>query len=343
MKKLLNTLYNTSANRYLSLDGKNVVVLENNSEIGRLPLHNLEGIVTMGYTGASPALMEACAKNNISLCFLNPNGKFIARVVGKTKGNVVLRKNQYIISENKLESLSVSKNFIIGKLFNSKWVIERATRDYPLRVNVEKLKNVSSLLNDSINNARSCQSIDTLRGIEGEAASLYYSVFNELILQQKDDFHFDGRSRRPPMDNINALLSFAYTLLSNMCASALDTVGLDPYVGFMHTDRPGRASLALDIVEELRSVFADRFVITLINKKMISKKDFLKREDGAVLLTDSGKRTFIDAWQNRKKETIIHPFLNQKVEWGVVPYVQALLLARFIRGDIDQYPPFLWK
>lgn len=343
MKKLLNTLYNTSANRYLSLDGKNVVILENNSEIGRLPLHNLEGIVTMGYTGASPALMEACAENNISLCFLNPNGKFIARVVGKTKGNVVLRKNQYIISENKLESLSVSKNFIIGKLFNSKWVIERATRDYPLRVNVEKLKNVSSLLNDSIDNARSCQSIDTLRGIEGEAASLYYSVFNELILQQKDDFHFDGRSRRPPMDNINALLSYAYTLLSNMCASALDTVGLDPYVGFMHTDRPGRASLALDIVEELRSVFADRFVITLINRKMISKKDFLKREDGAVLLTDSGKRTFIDAWQNRKKETIIHPFLNQKVEWGVVPYVQALLLARFIRGDIDQYPPFLWK
>lgn len=343
MKKLLNTLYNTSADRYLSLDGKNVVVLENNSEIGRVPLHNLEGIVTMGYTGASPALMEACAEHNISLCFLNPNGKFIARVIGKTKGNVVLRKNQYIISENKLESLSVSKNFIIGKLFNSKWVIERATRDYPLRVNVEKLKNVSSLLNDSINNARSCQSIDVLRGIEGEAASLYYSVFNELILQQKDDFHFGGRSRRPPMDNINALLSFAYTLLSNMCASALDTVGLDPYVGFMHTDRPGRASLALDIVEELRSVFADRFVITLINKKMISKKDFLKREDGAVLLTDSGKRAFIDAWQNRKKETIIHPFLNQKVEWGVVPYVQALLLARFIRGDIDQYPPFLWK
>ena len=343
MKKLLNTLYNTSANRYLSLDGLNIVVLENNSEIGRVPLHNLESIVTMGYTGVSPALMEACTRQNISLCFLNQNGKFIARVIGETKGNVVLRKNQYIISENQLESLSVSKNFIIGKLFNSKWVIERATRDYPLRVNVEKLKKVSSLLKDSIYKARSSQSIDTLRGIEGEAASLYYSVFNELILQQKDDFVFCGRSRRPPMDNINALLSFAYVLLSNMCASALDTVGLDPYVGFMHTDRPGRASLALDIVEELRSVFADRFVITLINKKIINKNDFLKREDGAVLLTDSGRKRFIDAWQNRKKETIVHPFLNEKVEWGVVPYIQALLLARFIRGDIDQYPPFLWK
>jgi CRISPR-associated endonuclease cas1, DVULG subtype len=343
MKKLLNTLYNTSANRYLSLDGLNVVVLEKNSEIGRVPLHNLESIVTMGYTGISPALMEACARQNISLCFLNQNGKFIARVIGETKGNVVLRKNQYIISENQLDSISISQNFIIGKLFNSKWVIERATRDYPLRVNVEKLKKISSLLKDSINKVRSSQSIDTLRGIEGEAASLYYSVFNELILQQKDDFVFCCRSRRPPMDNINALLSFAYVLLSNMCASALDTVGLDLYVGFMHTDRPGRASLALDIVEELRSVFADRFVITLINKKMINKNDFLKREDGAVLLTDSGRKTFIDAWQNRKKETIVHPFLNEKVEWGVVPYIQALLLARFIRGDIDQYPPFLWK
>lgn len=343
MKKLLNTLYNNNENRYLSLDGLNVVVLEDNSEIGRIPLHNLEMIVTVGYTGVSPALMGACAENNINLCFLKPNGTFLARVTGRTKGNVILRKTQYLISENDEESLKIARNFIIGKIFNAKWVIERAKRDYSLRLNTEKLSKTSGILSNSISMVQNCNDADMLRGIEGEAASIYFSVFDDLILQQKKDFKFITRNRRPPLDNVNALLSLTYTMLTNMCQAALETVGLDPYVGFLHSDRPGRASLALDLMEELRSVFADRFVLTLINKKMITSKDFEKMESGAVFLTENGRKKFFTALQNRKKETITHPFLNEKVEWGVVPYVQALLLSRYIRGDIDEYPPFLWK
>ncbi len=343
MKKLLNTLYNNSENRYLSLDGLNVVVLEDNTEIGRVPLHNLEMIVTVGYTGVSPALMGACAENNINLCFLKPNGNFLARVTGAVKGNVVLRKNQYILSENRQESLKIAKNFIIGKIFNAKWVIERAKRDYALRLDTEKLSRVSAMLSNAISMVQDCNDADVLRGIEGEAAGIYFSVFDDLILQQKDDFKFETRNRRPPLDNVNALLSLTYTMLTGMCQNALETVGLDPYVGFMHSDRPGRASLALDLMEEMRSVFADRFVLTLINKKMISEKDFQKMENGAVFLTEEGRKKFFAALQNRKKEIITHPFLNEKVEWGVVPYVQALLLSRYLRGDIDEYPPFLWK
>lgn len=343
MKKLLNTLYNNSENRYLSLDGLNVVVLEDNIEIGRVPLHNLEMIVTVGYTGVSPALMGACAENNINLCFLKPNGNFLARVTGAVKGNVVLRKTQYILSENRQESLKIAKNFIIGKIFNAKWVIERAKRDYALRLDAEKLSRVSAMLSNSISMVQDCNDADVLRGIEGEAAGIYFSVFDDLILQQKDDFKFETRNRRPPLDNVNALLSLTYTMLTGMCQNALETVGLDPYVGFMHSDRPGRASLALDLMEEMRSVFADRFVLTLINKKMISDKDFQKMENGAVFLTEEGRKKFFAALQNRKKEIITHPFLNEKVEWGVVPYAQALLLSRHLRGDIDEYPPFLWK
>lgn len=343
MKKLLNTLYNNGEHRYLSVDGLNVVVLEENKEIGRVPLHNLEMIVTVGYTGASPALMEACANNNISLCFLKPDGRFMARVIGKTKGNVVLRKTQYLLSENLNESIKISKNFIIGKVFNAKWVLERAKRDYPLRLDTNRLSEVSEMLTNSIEAVKNCSDLDSLRGIEGEAASLYFSVFDNLILQQKEDFKFEIRNRRPPLDYVNALLSLTYTLLTNTCASAIETVGLDPYVGFLHRDRPGRTSLALDMMEELRSVFADRFVLSLINKKMILAKDFEQKENGAVYLNENGRKKFFTAFQNKKKEEITHPFINEKVEWGVVPYVQALLLSRYLRNDIDQYPPFLWK
>jgi len=343
MKKLLNTLYITNPDRYLSLDGENVVVLHENKEIGRIPLHNLEAIVTFGYTGASPKLMGACAKRNISLLFMTEYGGFLARITGEVKGNVMLRKEQYRISDDDKRCYAIGRNFITGKLYNSKWIIERALRDYPMRIDVEKLKSKSDYLSKAIKSIQDCESTEQLRGIEGEAASTYFSVFDDMILQQKEDFYFHTRNRRPPQDNVNAMLSFAYSLLSHMCASALELVGLDPYVGFIHKDRPGRVSLALDLMEEFRSIMADRFVLTLINKKMIDKKSFIKKENGAVIMSDDARKTFLTFWQSRKQEIIQHPFLEEKVEWGMVPYIQALLLARYIRGDLDEYPPFLWK
>ncbi len=343
MKKLLNTLYVTAANRYLSLDGENVVVLEGQEEIGRIPLHNLEGIVTFGYTGASPALMGACAKKNIDLSIMSGTGRFLASVSGEIKGNVTLRKEQYRISEQKKESIKIACNFITGKVYNAKWVLERAAREYPLRLDAEKLKEKSVFMSENLQKIRKCENAEKLLGLEGESASLYFSVFDEMILQQKEDFLFAGRNKRPPLDNVNAMLSFAYTLLTGMCASALEAVGLDPYVGFFHTERPGRVSLALDLMEELRSVMADRFVLTLINKKIINASGFTKKESGAVIMDDDARKQFLTQWQNKKKETITHPFLLEKMEWGLVPYVQAMLLARYIRGDLDEYPPLLWK
>ncbi len=343
MKKLLNTLYITSPDRYLSLDGENVVVLSDKQEVGRIPLHNLEAIVTFGFAGASPALMGACAKRDIALSFLAQSGRFLARISGEERGNVLLRKKQYLLSEEKEASLEIAENFITGKIFNARWVLERAARDHGLRLDVERLKRISGQLKDSLTAVQKCSSMEVLRGIEGEAASQYFSVFNDLILQQKEAFSFHGRNRRPPLDTVNALLSFTYTLLTHMCIAALETVGLDPYVGFMHTDRPGRASLALDMMEELRAVFADRFVLSLINRRMVSASGFYQKENGAVLMDDNTRKNVLSAWQTRKQETIKHPFLEEKVEWGMVPYTQALLLARYIRGDLDGYPPFMWK
>lgn len=299
MKKLLNTLYITSPDYYLSLEGETVTVLSDKKKIGKIPLHNLESIITCGYMGASPALMGKCAQEGISIIFLSRNGKFLARIVGEQYGNVILRKTQYRVSECEEESIKLAKCFIMSKLYNSRWILERAIRDHKLRVDTEALKSASLTLKNSLNSAYECKSMDSLRGIEGEAASIYFGVFNELILQQEEDFSFEFRSRRPPLDKVNALLSFAYVLLTSMCTSALESVGLDPYVGFMHTIRPGRKSLALDLVEELRSVFADRFVITLINKKLILSKHFIEQEDGAVLLNDEGKKIFFKYWQQK--------------------------------------------
>jgi CRISPR-associated protein Cas1 len=256
---------------------------------------------------------------------------------------VTLRKEQYRISDAKDKSLSIAKNFIVGKLYNAKWVIERAIRDYPMRLDANKLKVKSEYLSDAIKKAHTVMNEASLRGIEGEAASVYFSVFDDLILQQKDTFMFQSRNRRPPLDNVNAMLSFAYSLLTGMCASSLESVGLDPYVGFFHKDRPGRISLALDLMEEFRAVYADRFVLTIINKRLISGKGFVKKENGAVYMDDDSRKAFLSAWQAKKQEVIKHPFLDEKVEWGMLPYVSALLLARYIRGDIDEYPPFMWK
>lgn len=343
MKKLLNTLFITQPDVYLSLDGDNIVLLKEKEQLGRLPLHNLESIIAFGYTGASPGLMGYCAERNISLVFFTMNGRFLARVIGKSRGNVVLRKKQYHISEMEDASATIARNFIVGKLFNNKWIIERMTRDYPLRINVDRFKEVSLQLSSILNDVRNCEELDRLRGLEGQAAISYNSVFDQMILQQKEDFYFHMRSRRPPKDNLNAMLSFAYTLLANDTASALEGVGLDAYVGFLHRDRPGRASLALDVMEELRGVYADRFVLSLINKKIINADDFVKKENGAVIMTDEARKKFLSAWQTKKQEKITHPYLGEKIPWGLVPHVQALLLARFLRNDLDEYPPFLWK
>ena len=343
MKKLLNTLYITLEDSYLSLDGENVVVIDGDREIGRVPLHNLEGIVSFGYRGTSPALMGACAEKNISLCYLTPQGRFLARVTGRIKGNVLLRERQYKSSMDEQESLEIAKNCIFGKVYNCRWVLERAIRDHGMQIDKEKVKNASLKLKHALTLIREARLKEQLRGYEGEAAIIYFGVFDELILQQKKDFGFSGRNRRPPMDNTNALLSFSYTLLTNTMASALETVGLDPYVGYLHTERPGRASLALDMIEELRPVIADRFVLLLINKRMIQGKAFKKKENGAVIMSDDARKLVLAEWQNKKKETLMHPFLQEKVEWGMIPFAQAMLLARYLRGDLDGYPPFLWK
>ena len=343
MRKLLNTLYVTSENSYLALDGENLVVYDEKKELGRLPLHNLDGIVSFGYRGTSPALMGACAERNISLCYLTPQGKFLARVTGKVQGNVLLREQQYKSSKDDEISLTIAKNCIMGKVYNARWVLERAIRDHGMQIDVEGVKKASLHLKESLQYIQNAESKDQLRGYEGEAASIYFGVFNELILQQKKEFNFQGRNKRPPKDNVNAMLSFVYTLLTNQITSALEVVGLDPYVGYLHTDRPGRVSLALDLIEELRSVYVDRFVLSLINKKIVNGKNFSQKENGAVLMGDDLRKKLLVEWQNKKKEVITHPYLNEKIEWGMVPYVQAMLLARYLRGDLDGYPVFLWK
>jgi len=343
MKKLQNTLYLSNPNRYLSLDGENVVVSEEKTEIGRVPLHYLSAIVTFGYTGASPALMGACAERGILLSFMTAHGRFIARVTGKVNGNVTLRRQQYRMADRQDQSMKIARNMLLGKVFNAKWVLERGIRDYPLRLKVAALKQQSSLLSDCLAKIRTADCPEVLRGYEGDAAAAYFSVFDELVLQQKDAFFFERRSRRPPLDRMNALLSFVYALTSGMCVSALEAVGLDPCVGFFHTDRPGRASLALDLMEELRAALCDRFVLGLINLRVVRAEGFLMKESGAVVMTDETRAAVLQAWQTKKYEEITHPFLGEKIEWGMVPYVQAMLLARNLRGDLEEYPPFLWK
>lgn len=343
MRKLLNTLYVMTESCYLTLDGENIVIQNGEKTLGRFPLHTLENIVCFTYKGATPALMGACADRKIGISFFSPQGKFLARTVGKEYGNVLLRKEQYRISDNEEKSIFYARNMITGKVFNSRWCIERTIRDHTYRVDSGKLKQISNALYETLPKIENVSALDELRGIEGKAAEQYFSAFDDLILNQKEDFTFSTRNRRPPLDNVNALLSFAYTVLAGECANALYSVGLDPYVGFMHGDRPGRTSLALDLMEELRPVLGDRFVLTLINTKAIRSTHFEKQKDNAVLLNEEGRKVFFNAWQNHKKETITHPFLKEKIEWGLVPYVQALLLARTIRGDMEEYPPFLWK
>ena len=343
MKQLLNTLFVTSEDVYLSLDGENVVANRDKQAVARYPLHTLQSIVSFSYSGASPALMGACAEKGIGLAFCTPRGRFLARVCGENSGNVLLRRKQYRVADDPEGSCRIARNMIFGKLHNARWSIERTRRDHGMRVDGEALCRASQDLQRLLPQVAEVTNADTLRGLEGVGAAAYFGVFDEMILNRKEAFFFHGRNRRPALDRVNAMLSFAYSLLAHDCASALEAVGLDAYVGFLHTDRPGRDSLALDLMEELRPCMADRFVLTTINNRMLRPEDFQTQSSGAVLLTDDGRRSFLKAWQEKKRETLTHPYLGEKLAWGMIPYVQALLLARHLRGDLDAYPPFLWK
>ncbi|MDD2649306.1 MAG: type I-C CRISPR-associated endonuclease Cas1c [Eubacteriales bacterium] len=343
MKRLLNTLYVTTSDAYLRLDGGAVIIETKDEMIARVPLLNLESIVCMGYKGVSPGLMGECAEKGIDLCFLTPHGRFLARVNGAVHGNVLLRVTQHEWAKDSARSASIARLMLIAKIFNGRWCLERTLRDHAERVSEAEFRLAIADMKLRIAQLSETQDIDTMRGIEGLAAKAYFSVFEQMVLREEKAFRFDGRNRRPPLDRVNALLSFAYTLLGHEIAAALETVGLDPYVGFMHQLRPGRASLALDMLEELRAPVADRFVISLINLGVIGPNDFLRKENGAFYLKDDARKTFLGAWQKHKSEQLTHPFLKEKIPWGLVPYVQAMLLARYMRGDLDGYPPFMWK
>lgn len=343
MKKLLNTLFVTSEDIYLSLEGENVLANREREVIARYPLHTLQTIVSFSYAGASPALMGKCAEKGIGLAFCTPRGRFLARICGASSGNVLLRRTQYRIADNPVDSCIIARCMIFGKLCNSGTSIRRTLRDHGPRVENCGLEEIAAKIRQLLPQVMETTDMETLRGLEGVGAAAYFDAFDDMLLTRKEEFYFRGRNRRPPLDRVNAMLSFAYRLLAHDCASALESVGLDCYVGFLHRDRPGRESLALDLMEELRPCMADRFVLTLVNNRMIKPEDFQIEQSGAVLLTEDGRKKFLKAWQERKRDTLNHPYLNEKISWGMIPYVQSLLLARYLRGDLDAYPPFLWK
>ena len=343
MRKFLNTLYVLNKDAYLSLEGENIVLLCNKAEIGRVPLHTLEGIVCFSYPGASPALMGKCARLGVDLSFFSPQGRFLARAVGEERGNVLLRQTQYRIADSEAESCLYARNFILGKVYNARWVLERATRDHPQRVPVEQLKRTSAQLAAALPLIEQCDDLDQLRGLEGEAARQYFGGLSLLIRPElRTSFAMDGRTRRPPRDRFNALLSFLYAMWMNDCRSALEASGLDPQVGFLHALRPGRAALALDLMEEFRP-WADRLALTLINRGQLTERDFVLREGGGVSLQPDARKAVVVAYQERKKDEINHPLLAQPVALGLVPLVQARLMARAVRDDAAPYVPFVAK
>ncbi|MDK2800781.1 MAG: CRISP-associated protein Cas1 [Clostridiales bacterium] len=343
LRKLLNVLYVTTPESYIACDNENVVVRVENKEKFRIPIHNIEGIICFGYTGASPALMSLCAEKGVAISFLNEYGKFLARVTGSVTGNVLLRRTQCRVADNNEEATKIAINFIIGKVTNCRTVLQRALRDHGATINTKKITQVIDKLSGEFLRLKRCKGLDEIRGVEGEAARIYFSAFNDLILYQKESFYLHQRNRRPPLDNMNALLSFLYTLLAHDVEAALETVGLDPYVGFLHRDRPGRTGLALDLMEELRPYMADRLALSLVNRRQISPAGFYAKESGGVVMDNDTRKEVLTAWQKRKQEEITHPFINEKIKIGLIPYVQAMLLARFLRGDLDGYPPFFWR
>lgn len=342
MKRHLNTLFVTREGVWLARDGETVCVQEHGNTLMRVPLHNLESIVTMGWDiAASPHLMAACAEKNIGLSFCSPHGRFLAASSGFTHGNVLLRREQYRISDDEARSMAIAKEMIAAKILNARNVLMRATRDHPETLNT--LRPLADELVACVRSARQAGSRAELLGIEGHAADVYFSAFPTLLTNRSRAFIFVGRNRRPPKDATNALLSFLYSLLAQDCRSGLEACGLDAAVGFFHRDRPGRPGLALDLMEEFRAPLADRLALSLINRQQLTEKDFTVEASGAVFLKEDSRKTVLVAWQERKKEDIIHPFLQEKMTVGFLPHIQARLLARYVRGDIDAYPPMIWK
>jgi CRISPR-associated protein Cas1 len=344
LKKLLNTLFVTTQKAYLFKEGASVVVKVEGKNRLRLPLHTLDGIVCFGAVSMSPFLMGFCAESGVTVSFLSRHGRFLARVHGPVTGNVRLRREQYRRAESGVDSRAIALFILQGKLYNSRSVLRRFIRDHP--DNVEKVTAVERgqvRLSDQLRRLDSQPTLEALRGLEGEAAANYFSLFDHLITGKSTDFFFAGRSRRPPLDRVNAMLSFVYTLLVHDCRSALEGVGLDPYIGFLHADRPGRPGLALDLMEEFRSWLADRLVLSLINRQQIQSADFRESQSGAVLLDETGRKTVLSAWQKRKQDEIVHPFLGERVSIGLLFHIQARLFSRYLRGELDGYPPFLWK
>lgn len=344
MKKLLNTLYVTTEGAMLAKDGENLVVSIERAERLRVPFHMLASVVVFGAVLITPPLIGACAAAGITLALFDRAGRFQARVEGPVSGNVLLRRAQYRMAET---PDAIVRGFVAGKVSNQRAVLARALRDHGDDWDAAAQTEVEAVVDRLARILRAVVidhiGIDAARGLEGEAAHLYFSVFGRLLRTVDREIRFEGRSRRPPLDAVNALLSFLYTLLVHDCRSALEGVGLDPAVGFLHRDRPGRPSLALDLMEELRPVLVDRLALALFNRRQLRARDFEFRDGGAVMLGDDARRAVLAAWVERKKEERRHPFLGEPVPYGLVAHLQAQLLARHLRGDLDGYPPWLWK
>ena len=287
--------------------------------------------------------MGFCGANGVGISFLSEHGRFLARVQGPVSGNVLLRREQYRKADDPKGSANIARSVLTGEIANSRTVLQRALHDHAEKIAVNEVSLSVKLLSHHLDLLNQDQPLDNPRGCEGDAAHVYFSVFDHLIVSQKGDFSFQERNRRPPLDNVNALLSFIYTLLVHDIRSALETVGLDPAVGFLHRDRPGRPSLALDMMEEFRPFLADRLALSLINRQQVQAKGFQKSDSGAVMMTDETRKTLLVAYQERKQEEILHPFLDEKVTIGLLFHIQAQLMARYLRGDLDGYPPFIWK
>ena len=343
MKKHLNTLFVATQGAYLSKEGETVAVRIENETRLQVPVHTIGGIVCFGQVSMSPYLMGFCAEKGVAVTFLTEHGRFLARVHGPVSGNVLLRREQYRWADDPARSAKMARSVILAKAANCRTVLQRVLRDHSEKIEEGRVRGAIILLGRCIEKCSDGLDLDALRGIEGESARGYFSAFDHLILSQKEEFRFEERNRRPPLDNVNCLLSFLYTLLTHDARSALESVGLDPAVGFLHRDRPGRPSLALDLIEEFRPVLADRLALSLINLRQVQGKGFRKMESGAVVMEDDTRKTVLVAYQERKQEEILHPFLEEKVTVGLLMHTQALLMARHIRGDMDGYPPFLWK
>lgn len=343
MKRHLNTLFVTTQGAYLAKDGEAVAVRVENEVRMRVPIHNLGGIVCFGQVGASPFLLGFCGERGVAVSFLTENGRFLARVQGAVSGNVLLRREQYRRADDDSAAAAIARSFLSAKIANSRNVLLRGVRDRPEAAGAASLGEAAGRMVNFLNALREGVSLDILRGIEGSAARAYFEVFDALIVQQKEGFFFRERSRRPPLDNMNALLSFLYTLLRHDVEAALEAVGLDPAVGFLHRDRPGRPGLALDLMEELRAYLADRLALSLINLRQLRAEGFTREESGGVVMDAETRKAVLTAYQKRKQEEVIHPFLREKTTVGLLPHLQAALLARYLRGDLDGYPPFFWK